>query len=466
MDTQQRRVLYVDAGPRRSGESDHPIALDGIRAAGWKVVVAGDMAEADRLRRRMPLHVGLLHIGKVSLSQLEAGLALDGLRGMEWLAILSAERMKDGAVAALVGRRCFDFSTLPLDLDRLQILLGHAYGMAKIRSALKGGDSDERGAECEDRLLGTSAPMQEVMEIIGKIADVDSPVLITGETGTGKALAARTIHACSVRSTRPFRTVQCVALPETSGPSVSSDGESVFLQAIRGITPAGGTLFLDEVGDLTPNRQRALLHFLQQEGIRSSNAQGGAVTGNTRVIAATCRDLDKAVAEGAFRKDLYFRLNILNLAMPPLRDHLEDLMLLSRSFLARHTRDGRSVARTFSQRAIDRMMQHQWPGNVRELINRVQRAAVMAKNTVIEPDDLGFSASVGVYRPTTLAEVRTRAEKEAIRAALTETAFNISQAARVLDISRPSLYRLLSKHRIRKHASSPPGTAGEPKKRS
>jgi DNA-binding NtrC family response regulator len=303
-------------------------------------------------------------------------------------------------------------------------------------------------------MVGTSPQMQQVFQAIRKIATVDAPILITGESGTGKELAALAIHERSRRARGPFVAVNCAALPRTLIQSeLFGHEKGAFTDARtskvgRIEAAAGGTLFLDEIGDLPLDLQVNLLRFLQEKTIeRLGSTRQIAV--DVRVVAATHIDLEKAVETNLFRQDLYYRLNVLRLDIPPLRDREGDVELLARFFFEKFARAEHSRARGFSHSALERLNEYEWPGNVRELINRVRRAAVMCENRLIAPADLGLERRQSARRtPMTLERVRAAAERQAIGDALRRSKRNVSRAAHELGISRMTLYRLLQRFKL------------------
>ncbi len=288
--------------------------------------------------------------------------------------------------------------------------------------------------------------MQRLFHMIRRVAPTDSTVLITGETGTGKELAARAIHALSRRRHRPFVAVNCAALPESLLESELFGHER---GAFTGATERrigrlelahGGTLFLDEIGEVSPAVQVKLLRVLEErELVRVGGTQ--VVRLDVRVVAATNAALEQSVAEGRLREDLFYRLHVVPLVMPPLRERMEDLPLLVAHLLGRLP-DGARLR--LSMAALHRLASHHWPGNVRELRNVLERAALLATGPVIEPEDLQFAQ---VNRPPVYVPTRPldMVEREAILAALEATGWNKRAAARQLGIAKSTLHEKLRK---------------------
>lgn len=300
-------------------------------------------------------------------------------------------------------------------------------------------------------MLGSSPPMLEVLARVHRFAGVELPVLLTGDTGTGKELAARALHRHSPRAPAPFVAVNCGAMPAGLVQSELFGHErGAFTGAnTRRIghfeAAHGGTLFLDEIGDLPLDAQVNLLRVLQEGRLQRVGASQ-PVDIDVRVVAATHVDLQQAVADGRFRQDLLFRLDVLHLHLPPLRQRGGDIDLLARSFLDEFRRSHGSRARGFTPCAREALASHDWPGNVRELLNRVRRAAVVASGTLLSARDLELDGAC--TGPSQLDAARVRAEREAVLQALRETGYNVSACARRLKVSRVTVYRLCQKHRL------------------
>jgi Nif-specific regulatory protein len=306
--------------------------------------------------------------------------------------------------------------------------------------------------DIEHNIVGESAAVREVLQFISKVAPTDSTVLISGESGTGKELAARAIHQNSKRASKPFMAVNCAALAESLleselfGHEKGSFTGALLQKKGRLEVAEGGTVFLDEIGDLAPALQVKLLRVLQE---REFERVGGTkpIKLDIRVIAATNRNLEEAVSKGSFRQDLYYRLNVVSLEMPPLRNRLEDIPLLANYFAAKYgKRCNRRVMGT-SPEAIGRLVSYQWPGNVRELENAIERAVVLGSTERVLPEDLPESvlesATIVSEPATKYHEAVTQTKKQIILAAMDQVKGSFTEAAKVLGVHPNYLHRLI-----------------------
>lgn len=358
------------------------------------------------------------------------------------LAVVDGRSRSDAGVQRLL-RMCHADVSLPLRMDLLRDAL-------ETCSASIGNRYPDTQASAADMLLGQSPAMLEVRARLHQFGPISLPVMICGETGTGKELAARALHEFSSRADRPFIAVNCGAMPANL---VQSELFGHERGAFTGATSRrighfeaadGGTIFLDEIGDLPLAAQVNLLRVIQ-EGCLQRVGGNQPVHVDVRVIAATHVDLQRAVAMGAFRTDLLFRLDVLRLQMPALRKRGDDIELLANCFLS----DFRAAhpttqARGFSSCARRSMAAHPWPGNVRELLNRVRRAAVVSTDSMINAEDLGLGAETQVAGG--LGDARVHAELDALLETLRDTGYNVSACARKLRVSRVTIYRLCRKH--------------------
>ena len=305
-------------------------------------------------------------------------------------------------------------------------------------------------------IIGESPQVLALKKQIRKAADSNSTVLILGENGTGKELVAHAIHYLSARSSKPFVRINCAAIPADI---LESELFGYVGGAFTGSNRGGkkgkiemadsGTLFLDEIGDLPPEVQANLLRFLEEKKI---HRLGGTkpIPANVRVVASTNTHLEQAVREGRFREDLYYRLNVLHLRTPSLRERKGDVELLARYFFTKFTAETKTSAKGFSRDALEVINRYDWPGNVRELMNRIRRAVMLSEGPHIIPSDMELERRSLGRGFVTLDEARMAADREAIQATLLRTRFNIARAAQELGVSRMTLYRLMEKYDIRR----------------
>ncbi len=436
-----RKVLCL------SLEDDSEEIVRHLRLEGWEVLFAADLAAAQRLHLDPSVQVGVLLLGNLSADRLAVEEFLRLSRRMEWVGVVPADALDSPIVRELVLNYFFDYHTKPFDWRVLDLTLGHAFR----RAMLRGLEHQIPQTHGNLGMVGNSAAIADLRRQIRKVASSEAPVLIGGESGSGKELAARAVHQCSWRADGPFVAVNCGAIaPSLIHSELFGHERGAFTGATaskQGLIESanGGTLFLDEITDLPLELQTNLLRFLQEHTIHRVGATRSLEV-DARVIAASHVDLSRAVSAGRFREDLFYRLNVLPIVVPSLRERLPDVPILAQHFLqrCRLERRQRPVA-GFSRHAIAAMMSHGWPGNVRELYNRVQRALVMTDHTLLMPGDLGLAVKSGVSGRA-LDAVRTLAERDAIATTLGRVGHNITHAARELGISRMTLYRLIDKH--------------------
>lgn len=412
----------------------------------WEIRQSRNLVTPPPPSRMEGVQVGVIEISEQSnLDFIEAFVRANG--AVFWVAIVDKEKLHHDSVRYLLRNYFYDFHTSPADLTRLQYLLGHALGMAQLCAT-----EPRLGtivAENET-ILGQSQSMFQLKQQLQKLSHCQLPVLITGESGTGKELVAQKLHGGSACAAGPFIAVNCGALPAQLVQSeLFGHEKGAFTGAaqrkIGKIEAAhNGSLFLDEIGDLPLEAQVNLLRFLQEKTIERVGSHQSLHL-EVRIIAATHVDLEAAVKEGRFREDLYFRLNVIRLKIPPLRQRGEDILLLARYFLSQQQNPQRL---NFSEQAEVAMLQHSWAGNVRELLNRVQRATVMATGRYIQPIDLEIAAGPPPTAGECLKAIREEAERDALARVLNETQGKANKVAKQLNISRATLYRLLDKHSL------------------
>ncbi len=362
--------------------------------------------------------------------------------------VVSGQGKKQNAIEA-VGAGAYDFLCKPIDVEELKLILRRCIYVANLEAEYR--DMQRKTAPDEfENMLGASPEIQGVFAFIRKVATTTAPVLLLGESGTGKEMAAMAIHHRSTRKDGPFIAINCNAIPENLLESELFGHEKGSFTGAhtqrKGLieNAAGGTLFLDEIGELPPSIQVKLLRFLQEQRFQRVGGRQ-EIQIDTRVIVATNADLKESVAKGKFREDLYFRIAVVVLKLPPLRERGEDVDLLARSFLQQFAVQCEKNAMTFSPDALKAIRRHAWPGNVRELQNRVKRAVIMADGKRISAADLELVGNSELIRPATLREVRESVERELVTQTLKKHSGRITQAAADLGISRPTLYELMEK---------------------
>jgi DNA-binding NtrC family response regulator len=421
--------------------------------------------------------------GEEALTQLKKGgydtllidVRLPGLSGLE---VTRAVRALDQSLPVIVmtgfgsmetaveaiREGAFDYISKPMNLEELKATVARAVTQRTRENQTHAKDAG-REPEPIGTIIGRSAAMVEVYKTVARVAPTKSTVLILGESGTGKELIARALHQHSPRAQRPFVAVDCGVLTETLLESelfghvrgaftgAVGDKKGVFEEA------QGGTCFLDEIGDISPNLQAKLLRVLQEHEIRRVGGKDW-IPVDVRVVAATNRNLQELVNNRTFRHDLYYRLNVLPLHLPPLRERIEDIPALARHFLRRYSYENGKDVTAISDEAIALLVAYRWPGNIRELENAIERAVALAPLTVLMPDDLPLEVREGRVPSTpnehpsgdvsffaqnpTLEEV----EKRYVQHVLSQTQGNIARAAKILDIDRRSLYRMLERFKI------------------
>jgi DNA-binding NtrC family response regulator len=354
------------------------------------------------------------------------------------------EAMKDGA---------YDYMLKPFDPNELGVLIEKIIQhQEQTRENIYLKEQYKERTRFES-MIGQSKPMQQIFDLICAVAPTDSTILITGETGTGKGLAAKAIHTNSARREGPFVTVNCGAIPEhlmeseLFGYQKGAFTDAKKTKKGRLELAHGGTLFLDEIGEISTRMQIDLLRVLED---RVFYRVGGTqpIEADFRVIAATNRNLETAIKEGAFREDLFYRLNVISFEMPSLNQRKEDIPLLAEHFLYRFAQETNKTMNKISREAMDEMMLYDWPGNIRELENAIERAVVVGKEREILPGDLPIFCHEPPppIRASSLAEV----EKAHIKQVLIENQWNIARSAKILEIDRSTLYSKIKRYEIAK----------------
>jgi two-component system NtrC family response regulator len=366
--------------------------------------------------------------------------------------VITGNPEKHNALQA-IEQGAYDFQNKPVNVEELKIVLRRAYTLYTLEEELKVLQLQKEQEHAFEGIIGESAYIKNIFVMIEKIATTDTSILITGESGVGKELIAKAIHSRSLRAQKPFIPINCAAIPETLLESELFGYErgaftGAHTKKIGKFELAHeGTLFLDEVGDLGSPLQAKLLRFLQNQVIERVGGKT-PIQLDVRVLAATNRDLEEDIKQGLFREDLYFRLNEINILVPPLRLRENDALLLAKKFLHQFAMENnRLTIKGFTTQASRLILEYPWPGNVRELRSRIKRAVVMTDSTLITPENLDLNVST---KPITLKEAREQVESKVIAEALERNRGHVTLTAQELGITRPTLHDLMKKYNISK----------------
>jgi len=422
---------------------------------GFRAVVADSAEQIYRMLDAQPVDVVLLDLKLPGASGLEALQHIKGRRPDTEVIVVTGYATVQSAVQAMKNG-AYDYVTKPFTMDEFRLILERVSGHLKLRTENRMLREKIKSKQGYGGIVGRAPEMEKLYRMIAKAAQSTHPVLILGESGTGKELVARSIHFSGPFNNKPFIPVDCGSLvPTLIESELFGYVKGAFTGAMQSkeglLTMAeGGTVFLDEIGEMPTDLQAKLLRAIQEKEIRPVGSTR-RITINVRILAATNRDLEQAVAQGTFRRDLYFRLNVLNLRIPPLRERRQDIPLLIGYFLDRISRES-GQARTLSDAAIKSMLAYDWPGNVRELENSVERACALSSGPLIQVTDLPSSLSGnGQHTPVNgdgSAKIVpiSELEKRTILNTITQLNGDKLLAARLLGIGKTTLYRKLKEY--------------------
>ena len=450
MAARRERILIVDDEFSVRDSLQH-----WFRKEGYEVTAAAGAEEALQALSESRCEVALLDVKLQGMDGLELQERIHRIDPQTAVIMITAFASVETAVRAL-KEGAFDYLTKPVDPDELSLLVRRAIEQRRLREENRQLRGAIDGWMAVDPIIGSSPPICKVLELIEHVALTDATVLVLGESGTGKELAARAIHAKSRRRYAPLMKVNCGALPESlleselfgyeKGAFTGADSRRQGrIEAVD-----GGTLFLDEVGAIPAKMQVDLLHVLEAKEL---TRVGGTkpVKVDFRVICATNESLEKAVAAGRFREDLYYRINVFTIALPPLRERRSDIPALAQHFVDRFAQQMDKRITGISAAALELLAAYDWPGNVRELSNAIERAMVIGRPPEIRPEDLPLQAParMALLPSESLAEM----EKRHIAAVLARTGGNITRTAEILKIDRVTVYSKIKRYGLREHAS-------------
>jgi two-component system NtrC family response regulator len=457
----QEKVLIVD---------DEGFILDQLRWGlkdEYEILTAASADEARRAMREARPSVVTLDLTLRPGGSADEGLQLlDEILDQHPLTKVIMVTGNDDPQNALLAihRGAVDWYSKPIEIEELKGILRRAFHVRSIEQQ-RGGPA-LTGPKRYHRLVGQSEAIRRVFSLVQRVAATDATVLITGENGSGKELVAHAIHSAGERRSGPFVPINCGAIPEQLLESELFGHErGAFTDAHRTREgklelAEGGTIFLDEIAELPTHLQVKVLRFLQDKIVERVGGREPRRV-DARVVAATNRDLKEAIATGRFREDLYYRLCVVNIQVPPLRERGDDLRLLAEYFLDYYSKHYKRRIRGFTQAALRSIQAHPWPGNVRELENRVQRAVILAQDAYVRPQDLELGEATP-EGPQSLQDARDEAERRLMIEALTRNAGNITRAARDVKVSRPTFHDLLRKHGIDAGRFRRPDVPGAP----
>jgi DNA-binding NtrC family response regulator len=451
------RVLAVDDEPDILEVLEEVLTRPGLQVVGER-----DAARALALLREGPFDLLIADLRMPGMDGLTLLKAAREIVPDLTVLVITAHPAVDTAVEA-IRQGAFDYVTKPFEPDQLRMVVDRALAQRRLEWENRFLRRQLAAQAVYQGMVGRSQAMQRVFDLVEKVAPKDANVLVVGESGTGKELIARAIHDRSRRAKGHFVPVDCGALPENLFESeLFGHVKGAFTGAVR-TSPGllefadGGTFFLDEVCEMPPSIQAKLLRALQERQFRRV---GGLeqLRADVRIIAATNRDIEQEVLSHGFREDLYYRLNVVKVDVPPLRDRAEDIPVLVASFLERFGREGERPVRGIAPEAMDLLLRYRWPGNVRELQNVIERAVSLTRNDFLLPEDLPdalreANREAAPFPLGTFGKARAERtaafEREYLTSLLIRTKGNVSQAARLGGLARGSLHRLLRRHNLR-----------------
>ena len=449
--TPHERILVVDDEEQMRG-----LLVKVLERKGYQVSVCGNGADALDFLEREPADLVVTDVRMPGLSGMEALRAIKELNPEIVVIIMTAFGSIDQAVQA-VKEGAYDYINKPFKIDEMLLTIEKALEERRLRHEVSALRQELRTRYHFENLIGKSRAMQEIFGLIEQVAGSRSTVMVYGKSGTGKELVAKAIHYNSPRTSRAFVAVNCAAIPaellesELFGHERGSFTGAIATKVGKFELATGGSLFLDEVGSMRLDLQAKILRALQE---REVERVGGTRTIkiDVRVIAATNRDLKKAVEEGAFREDLYYRLNVVPITLPDLKDRQEDIPLLANHFVQKFAQESNPAIREISKEAMAVLMSHAWPGNVRELENVIERAVTLGHGPAVLPADLPPNL-VGGANPLERALAREATledlERDYIAMILQRTKGHQIRAATILGIDRRTLYRKIRRYGLK-----------------
>lgn len=406
-----------------------------LEQSGWKTHCCYDLRTADSILEEFSPCICIVDLSNNDFSLNSISLRANKSKQVKWIAIIKKEQLKTDAICQFINNFCVDFFSVPIPGSHLLDTVGHQLGMLEIEAT----SWAEVTSQHDMGLFGESKSIKQLRDMVRRVALTEVNVFLTGENGTGKELIAKSIHNLSKRKNAPFVTVNCSSLTR-------EDNKIAFLD--RSSTQEdgsyfNGTILLDNVEELSKELQDELLSYLQAPASETLDDDSAS---DVRIIASTSTDLDAAVANGEFSKELYYRLNVFHIKVPTLRERGSDIFLLAETFLAKFAKEYSTMASTFSEDSKQLLLRYSWPGNVRELINQVKRAALLAEGNEVRAEHFDLPSKANLKQ--SLRNIKDEAEKDVLVAVLETHRGQVASAAKDLGVSRATMYRLLNKHNI------------------
>lgn len=410
-----------------------------LEQVGWRCHRCYDLRAAQTLFDEIGPCIGIVDLSQDDFSLNGIATLVNNNKQVRWMAFIRESQLSSDTICQFIVNFCIDFFTAPIPDAQLLSTIGHQLGMLKLERKVW----PNMGKKSDLGILGEAPIVKRLRDQIRRVAPTDVSILVSGESGVGKDAVAKAVHDSSGRNKGPFISLNCGSLSESKieqelfGLHISEFEDSKLYQA------NGGTLFLNDINDLPVSQQQHLLRFLQEGNIETSQ---GFVDLDVRVIVASHIDLEKAIEEGDFKEELYYRLNVLRIHVPSLKERSSDISILADHFLQRYAKEYNTQARTFSEEAMQTMLHYQWPGNVRELVNQVKRAVLLADSMTIDIEHLDLPQRSDTKR--SLRVIRENSERDALLMVLESHDGQVSSAAKELGVSRATMYRLLNKHNL------------------
>ncbi|PSU33997.1 sigma-54-dependent transcriptional regulator [Photobacterium lutimaris] len=406
-----------------------------LEQSGWKTHCCYDLRTVDSILEEYSPCICVVDLSNNDFSLNSISLRANKTKQVKWIAIIKKEQLKTDAICQFINNFCVDYFTVPIPSSHLLSTIGHQLGMLEIESS----SWVEITTQHDMGLYGESKSIKQLRDMVRRVAMTEVNVFLTGENGTGKELIAKSIHNLSKRKNTPFIALNCAALSQDDDNMALLDGS--YRQEDG--TPFNGTLMLDNVDELSKELQESLLTYLQAP---SCDSLEGEASGDVRIIASTSADLEAAVTNGQFSKELFYRLNVFHIKVPTLRERGSDIFLLAETFLTKFAREYSTMASSFSEDSKQLLLRYSWPGNVRELINQVKRAALLAEGNEVKAEHFDLPSKSNLKQ--SLRNIKDEAEKDVLVAVLETHRGQVASAAKDLGVSRATMYRLLNKHNI------------------